>query len=70
MVARWYRALWSRFGGKPWTYIVRAEFSNPLYWLGVGLAIGTLAQPSWKWVLGLSLGVLFGHFWWGGKRTR
>ena len=38
-----YRALWSRFGGRPWTYIIRENQERyPLFWLLVFLGSGLL----------------------------
>lgn len=70
MVERAYRALWSRVGGKPWTYIVRAEFNNPLYWFPLGLLVGYVWELDLGWIAGLAVGVLLGHFWWGGSRHK
>lgn len=46
-LSRLYRALWSRIGGRPWTYIVRDSYHRrPLFWLaaaaGIGLILGHL----------------------------
>ncbi len=50
LLSRLYRTLWSRLGGRPWTYIIRdAYHQRPLVWLA--LATG--------------LGVLLGHLFWG-----
>jgi len=47
---RLYRALWSRAGGRPWTYIIRDSYHNkPLLWLALAAGIGTL----------------LGHLFWG-----
>ena len=46
----WYRALWSRIGGRPWTYILRD------FWYRVeGLCIIAL----------VAMGALLGHYIWG-----
>lgn len=42
-----YRALWSRIGGRPWTYIIRDDQKrHPLLWLliagGAGIFLGHL----------------------------
>ena len=44
---RLYRAVWSRIGGRPWTYIIRGSQKRyPLLWLlvagGAGLLLGHL----------------------------
>lgn len=47
---RLYRALWSRMGGRPWTYIIRDSYHNkPLFWLALSSGIG----------------ILLGHLFWG-----
>jgi len=53
MLAKLYKAIWSRFGGKPWTIILRESYHKyPLLWI-VGL--GWFAT----WV-----GIVIGHIWW------
>jgi len=38
-----YKALWSRIGGRPWTYIIRDSYhSKPLLWFALATAIGIL----------------------------
>ncbi len=45
-----YKWLWSKIGGRPWTYIIRDSYhAHPLAWLAALLA----------------LGVLLGHLFWG-----
>ncbi|GAJ06466.1 unnamed protein product, partial [marine sediment metagenome] len=45
-----YRALWSRIGRRPWTYIIRDSYhSKPLLWLALATGIG----------------ILLGHLFWG-----
>jgi len=47
---RLYKALWSRIGGRPWTYIIRDSYHyRPLIWLALATGIGTL----------------LGHLFWG-----
>ncbi len=47
---RLYRALWSRMGGRPWTYIIRDSYHHrPLLWLALSSGIG----------------ILLGHLFWG-----
>jgi hypothetical protein len=49
MIARIYKWLWSRIGGRPWSYIIRDSCrDHPLWWL---LAFG-------------ALGILLGHLFW------
>jgi len=43
LTQRLYRALWSRIGGRPWTYIIRAHQSrHPLLWLLLSGAVGIM----------------------------
>jgi len=47
MIERLYKALWSRVGGRPWTYIIRgSQRKYPLLWLliakGIGIILGHL----------------------------
>ncbi|MCD6453566.1 MAG: hypothetical protein J7K77_04705 [Dehalococcoidales bacterium] len=45
-----YKALWSRVGGRPWTYIIRDCYHRqPLIWI----------------MLSVALGILLGHLFWG-----
>jgi len=45
-----YKWLWTRIGGRPWTYIIRDSYHN---------------HPLW-WLLGLiGSGILLGHLFWG-----
>ncbi len=48
-IEQFYRALWSRIGGRPWTYIIRDTYHQyPLLWL----------------LLFAGLGILLGHLFW------
>lgn len=50
LLARIYKALWSRIGGRPWSYILRDSYhQRPLLWL----------------MLATALGILLGHLFWG-----
>ncbi len=69
-----YRALWSRIGGRPWTYIARDIYHKVEYLVLVGLFIGGFALSQsglvhWKWFLvimaGYTIGYIHGHFFWG-----
>jgi len=43
MLAQLYRWLWTRIGGRPWTYIIRDnQRQYPLFWLLLFGAIGML----------------------------
>lgn len=75
----WYKELWSRIGGRPWTYIWRDIYhTTPVLiqalWFSLGaLATWLLLTNEWAlwWlavVWGLYLfGFLQGHFHWGTK---
>jgi hypothetical protein len=69
-----YRELWSRFGGRPWTYIARDIYHKVEYLVLVtvllaGYVIGRNEMVSWRWFLALlgaySCGYIHGHFFWG-----
>jgi hypothetical protein len=49
MLEKMYEWLWSRIGGRPWTYIIRdSQKAHPLLWL---LGFG-------------ALGIVLGHIFW------
>jgi len=49
MLGKIYKWLWSRIGGRPWTYIIRdSQKTYPLLWL---LGFG-------------ALGIVLGHIFW------
>lgn len=63
-----YRWLWTRIGGRPWTYIIR-DFVHGNPWLFVLVALFTLL-----WflhlrheILCIMVGFLLGHLFWGTK---
>ena len=66
-----YRALWSRIGGRPWTYIIRDTWHKfeGLWIIGL-VAIGALLG-HWLWemvlwfLLVFALGYIAGHLFWG-----
>lgn len=68
-VADLYREIYTRCGGRPWTFIIR-DFAhqNPLLWLILGVWLGIwlghywLRLDIWLW---FSSGVLAGHLFWG-----
>jgi len=68
-----YKALWSRIGGRPWTYILRDAWHKleGLWIIGL-VAIGAV-MGHWLWesVFGLlvvfALGYVAGHLFWGRK---
>lgn len=69
-----YKELWSRIGGRPWTYILRdawakAEFVWIVGLVSLGIWLGH--NYGWKqimigWLI-FSAGYLFGHLFWGTK---
>lgn len=70
MLSWLYSILWRKFGGRPWTYIIRDEAkAEPLflYWifLVVGFVISHFAgEHWWIWLLGIAAGELLGHLFW------
>lgn len=43
LISRLYRKLWQRFGGRPWTWIMRDSwFAQPLLWLFFGAVVAML----------------------------
>ena len=73
-LANAYKWLWTRLGGRPWTYIIRdvyhqAEWLTQVAWLVIGSAIGIY----FGWVgVGIFIGIytygyINGHFHWGTK---
>ena len=69
-----YRYLYSKIGGRPWTYISRDIYHQVEYliltalFIG-GFALGKSGLVSWKWLLCIlgayTLGFIHGHFFWG-----
>ncbi len=69
-----YRFLWSRIGGRPFTYVARDIYHKFEYIVLVtlfvgGFTVGWCGLVSWKW-LGVLMGVytigfIHGHFFWG-----
>jgi len=69
-----YKWLWSRIGGRQWTYIIRdIRQRRPTQWmLGIMVVSATIGHFFWSWWLlvafgVLLLGILWGHLWWGTK---
>jgi len=69
-----YKFLWSRIGGRPWTYISRDIYHKVEYIVMVslfsgGFFLGLSGLLSWKWFLVLigayTIGFIHGHFFWG-----
>lgn len=69
----WYKELWSRVGGRPWTFIWRDVYHTaPIVIQTLWFFIGVLVFSfGWKLVLLFWLiylfGFLEGHFHWGKK---
>lgn len=69
-----YKVLWSRIGGRKWTFIWRdvyhlAPYVIQVLWVSIGCFIGV--NFGWKgllifWLI-YSFGFLEGHFHWGTK---
>ena len=69
-----YRMLWSRIGGRPWTYIARDVYHKVEYLVLVtllvaGYTIGETGLVSWKLFVVImttyTIGYIHGHFFWG-----
>jgi len=70
----WYKWLWTRIGGRPWTFIIRDSYHNmPVVWLILCMAAGAFIGNQFGMLvflkfLGLLLvGILIGHLFWGSK---
>ena len=66
-----YKKLWSRIGGRPWTYIIR-DFWHKYKGLciigliAVGVVLGQYYFERVLWLLGaFALGYIAGHLFWG-----
>ncbi|MDD4873405.1 MAG: hypothetical protein PHE15_00280 [Dehalococcoidales bacterium] len=69
-----YKWLWSRIGGRPWTYILRDIWHKyELVWIAViftgGVLLGHYCGFKTVLTIGLSflIGYLFGHLFWGSE---
>ena len=69
-----YKWLWSKIGGRPWTYILRdvwheAEWVYQALWFAIGVVAAS--HFGWKGALiafGIyTFGYINGHLWWGTK---
>ena len=67
-----YKFIWSRIGGRPWTYILRDSWHEwEVFWIIGLLAIGATLGKFFGWftilsVLGIFLaGYIAGHLFWG-----
>jgi hypothetical protein len=66
-----YKAIWSRLGGRPWTYIVRDTWHMlEGIWI-IGLVAAGAILGHWFWglifwfLLAFALGYVAGHLFWG-----
>jgi predicted MFS family arabinose efflux permease len=70
LLEQFYKWLYSKVGGKPWTEIVqehqqKAPLLYMLIFLFLGIMVAKLAGRYWWQILiGFLLGILAGHFWW------
>ena len=69
-----YKELWSRIGGRPWTYIIRDLWHKAEFvWIIILVAIGVTLGHHFDWITILeimgvfTLGFIFGHLFWGRK---
>ena len=67
-----YKELWSRIGGRPWTYITRDLWHKAEFVWIIGLvAAGVWLGHNFDWlevikIMGIfTIGFIFGHFFWG-----
>ena len=70
MTFDWYRWIWSRLGGRPWTYIIRDGYHRyPVVAMFiVAWAVFLLDHfhlLQWEFFLWSNIGVLVGHLFWG-----
>ena len=72
MLEKLYKKLWSKIGGRPWTYITRDVDREwpllfPMVFLGIGIFIVKVFKNNWKWiVLAIIVGSIIGHIFWVG----
>jgi len=74
MLERWYRVLWMRIGGRPWTYIIRdAWLTYEFFWIVGLVSLGIWLGHLYQWLtilkgwLIFSAGYIAGHLFWGTK---
>lgn len=72
-----YKALWSRIGGRPWTYIIRDAWDACEFFWIVGLVcLGIWLGHIYSWVsvlkgwLVFSAGYIAGHLFWGTRHIQ
>ncbi len=72
MLENLYRKLWSKCGGRPFTYVIRDLNKEwpllfPMIFLGVGVFIARVFKGNGKWiVLAIVVGCIMGHIFWPG----
>jgi len=71
MLEGFYKAIWSRIGGRPWTYILRDTWHRlEGIWI-IGLVAAGAVLGHWLWekifwfLLVFALGYVAGHLFWG-----
>ena len=72
-----YKELWSRIGGRPWTYIIR-DIWDETEWLmqGMWFFMGIFVGIYFDWRLALiawavyTFGYVNGHLFWGTSKLR
>ena len=71
MLGSLYKSLWSRIGGRPWTYILRDTWHRleGLWILGmvvIGALLGHWLWDLFAWfLLVFAIGYICGHLFWG-----
>lgn len=67
-----YRFLWSKIGGRPWTYILRDAWDDyEFFWIVGMVSLGIWFGHNYSWVAVLkgwsifSVGYICGHLFWG-----
>lgn len=67
-----YKMLWSRIGGRPWTFITRDLWHKfEFVWIVGLVCLGVWLGHNYEWstvvkiILIFSAGYTFGHFFWG-----
>ncbi len=71
MLESLYKTLWSKVGGRPWTYIIRDTWHmlEGIWIMGL-IAVGAVLG-HWLWhlifwiLLVFAFGYIFGHLFWG-----
>jgi hypothetical protein len=67
-----YKWLWTRIGGRPWTYIIRDLWHKfELFWIISLICLGVYLGHHYDWmevtrlIVVFGIGYLFGHLFWG-----